>query len=93
MIQAKEYAYHGYACRHQCDELENGKLDSIEERLGRLREMVEFFEKAVDALPKVYDQDLAEAKQMQERMDKDNNLIVSWLVKIRFNFWKFCLEF
>ncbi|CAD5220413.1 unnamed protein product [Bursaphelenchus xylophilus] len=75
VIQAKEYAYHAFAAKHQYDEIEPQKLASLEERLGRAREIVEMLEKAVELLPKNFEKELADAKNEKEKLDKDNNFI------------------
>ncbi|KAI6187838.1 BRO1 domain-containing protein [Aphelenchoides besseyi] len=75
VIQGKEAAYQAYGTKHHFEELESGKLDTIEERLARAREVLELFEKADHIHPKTYDDDVRAAKVTWEKIEKDNNLI------------------
>lgn len=77
IIQAKQYAFQAYGNKHQFDHLESGGLDAIEERLGRAREILEFFQKADQTYTNAYDGELKNAKVLWEKQEKDNNLIVS----------------
>jgi programmed cell death 6-interacting protein len=64
-----------YGNKHQFDYLESGGLEAIEERLGRAREVLDYFKEADQIYPHAYENELKGAKTLWEKTEKDNNLI------------------